>query len=387
MRTGRSISIRPRLPGGKNSELRFTFVAPYLISPHNHLTLYLGGNHVFRSLNRGDKWQVISPDLSQSRFKDKISTALGALAESPLKPGLIYAGTDRGAFWVTKNGGVTWEEHSTGLPNRYIRSIWPSRFKESRVYVAVTGINDDDFKAYLYVSEDDGQTWRSIVNNLPDEVAYVILEDPTNENILYVWMYRGVYISFDRGKTWSYLGQGMPDACISDLVIQEKEMDLVAATHGRGIFKLNLKPIQKAFSKVKDESNLSKLLTEKWLFDPPSGRLPQFGDTHREPLYKTLEKVPFTFCWDKEEKVELVVANEKGEELWKTGIQAQPGFNQLRWDLVVKKVKSMLPYYVHYDRFLPPGEYKLILRGEGVRLEQEWSVEVSNFYPRYPKEE
>jgi len=388
MSSGRSISIRPRWPEGKENALRFTFVAPYLISPHNHLILYLGGNYVFRSLNRGDKWEVISPDLSRSRLANKMSTALGALAESPLKPGLIYAGTDKGAFWVTKNGGVTWEEHSAGLPNRYIHSICASRFKESRVYVVVTGINDDDFNAYLYASEDYGQTWRSIKSNLPQEVAYVLLEDPTNENILYAGMYRGVYVSVDRGQSWSYLGQGMPDACISDLVIQEREMDLVAATHGRGIYKLNLRPIQAAFQGLKNEDIKNKsLLKKRWvdkkLFVPPPGKLPQFGDTHREPLYKTLERIPFTFIWNKEEEVELAVVNGQGQKLWSTKIKAQPGFNQFRWDMVIKHVQSMQAYFIHYDRFIPPGKYKILLEGEGTKLSQEWEVKPSNFYPRY----
>lgn len=379
--SGRSVSIRPRWPADQKGELRFVFVAPYFISPHNHLTLYLGGNYVFQSLNRGDKWRVISPDLSRSRFPERVSTAVSALAESPLKPGLIYAGTDRGALWVTKNGGDTWEECSTAWPPRYLRSICPSRFKESRVYVVATGINDDDFQAYLFVSEDYGRTWRSLRSNLPHQVAYVILEDPTNENILYAGMYRGVYLSLDRGRSWSYLGKAMPDACISDLVIQEREMDLVAATHGRGIYKLNLRPLQLAVRETAEK----EVLKGKKIFSPPPGRLPRFGDTHREPVYKTLEKVPFTFLWDREEKVILEIRNGEGQLVWSREYQAVPGFNQFRWDLVVERVASKLPYFIHYDQFISPGRYKIILRGNGAQLETEWEVMAANTFPSYPK--
>ena len=170
LKADRSQGIRPRLPKGHEGELSYEFIAPYILSPHNRLTLYHAGNYVFKSLNRGDDWRLISPNLAGSTYPGKISNAAGAIAESLLKPGLIYVGTDRGAFWVTKNDGVEWTECSQGLPDRYIRSICPSRFKESRVFVAVSGINTDDLSCYLFVSEDYGKEWRSIKSNLPNEV-------------------------------------------------------------------------------------------------------------------------------------------------------------------------------------------------------------------------
>jgi hypothetical protein len=145
--------------------------------------------------------------------------------------------------------GPDWEEHSTGLANNYIRSICPSRFAKSRVYVAMTGINYDDLQSYLYVSEDYGKSWANIAKGLPDEPVNVILEDPTDENILYAGGLRGVYVSADRGKTWAYLGNNLPAAAVADLEIHEGKMDLVVATHGRGIYKINLRPIHAMISK------------------------------------------------------------------------------------------------------------------------------------------
>ncbi|MCP4724165.1 MAG: glycosyl hydrolase, partial [bacterium] len=249
MRTGRQNRIRPRFSGEREGRPNYHFITPYIISPHNPLTLYHAGNYIFKSLNRGDNWKLISPDLTRSAIPEKVSYSVGGFAESPIEPGVLFAGTEKGAFWVTNDDGRNWTEHSAGLPNCYIRSICPSRFDKARVYVTLTGINYDDLKNYIYVSEDYGKNWRSIVSNLPDETAYSILEDPVNENILYAGLLRGVYISVDRGRNWSLLGPGMASMPISDLIIQEREMDLLVGTHGRGIFKMNIRPIHKAFEK------------------------------------------------------------------------------------------------------------------------------------------
>ena len=360
VRTDRSVSVMPRPPKGGTMKAEYNFVSPYIISPHNHLTLYHAGNYVFKSLNRGDSWRLISPDLSKPADKTKLSTAAGAIAESPLRPGLLYVGMDKGAFWVTTNDGVTWAENSKGLPSRYIRSICPSRFSLSRVYVTVSGLNDDDFKAYVFASEDEGRTWKSIVSNLPDEVAYAVLEDPVNENILYVGTARGVYVSTDRGLSWALLGPDQPAIAVSDLVIQEREMDLVAGTYGRAIFKMNIRPIQAAFKNGKPSANT--------LFETPEARLPWINDTHRNPRYSTMEKVPITFYLLKNADVVLSVKDKEGKEIWSRRLTGREGFNQVRWDLITAKTDSPQPYFTQYDKFAPAGTYEIQIMGADVDL-------------------
>lgn len=376
MKADRSVFIRPHLPKGHKGKLSYTFVAPYIISPHNALTLYHAGNYVFKSLDRGDSWKLISPDLAVSSHKEKRSSALGAIAESHLKPGLLYAGTDKGAFWVTHDDGSKWTEYSEGLPNRYIRSICPSRFNQSRVYVAVTGINDDDLKNHLFVSENYGKSWRSITSNLSDEVAYVILEDPVNENILYAGLYRGVYLSTDRGQSWSLLGPDLAATCISDLVIQEREMDLVAGTHGRGIYRMNIRPIQEAFKNGTPQTHI--------LFEAPVARLPWIKDTHRDPMYKTMEKVTITFYLLKSAEVTISVKDKAGKVIWSTPFQAKRGFNQYRWDLVREKVDSPQAYFIHYYKFALARTYQIHVAGEGIDLKGELTVvlrdEIASFH-------
>jgi len=351
MQTDDSKGIRPKLPEGHEEKLNYNFVAPYIISKHNPLTLYHAGNYVFKSLNRGDSWKLISPDLAKSSIDGKKSLAAGAIAESPIEPGILFVGTDRGSFWITQNDGIEWSEYSVGLSNGYIRSICPSRFEKARVYVSITGINYDDLKNYLYVSEDFGKTWRSIVSNLPDEVAYTILEDPVNENILYAGLYRGVYISVDRGRSWSLLGPELPAVAISDLVIQEREMDLVAGTHGRGIFKMNIRPIQKALEKGNPENNI--------LFKPPIAKLPNKN---------IAQKIPITFYLLNDLKVKVQINDHEGKTLWEKSIKGKKGFNQFRWDLVVKRNNSPKPYFWKYLEYIQPGTYEIHILGKGVDM-------------------
>ena len=235
MATNRSTSIRPTLPRDHSGKLEFNFVAPLIISPHDARTLYIAGNYILKSNDRGDEWTVISEDIATSpEDPSRHSTAAGAIAESSLAAGLIYVGTDKGAFWVTEDGGKQWVERSSQLPVGYIRSIYPSRYFDSRVYIAVSGINYDDLNSYLLCSEDRGATWKSIRANLPNEPANVIVEDPFHEDILYAGTFRGVYISTDRGNSWSLMGRNLPPCCISDIVVHERTKDLIVATHGRG---------------------------------------------------------------------------------------------------------------------------------------------------------
>ncbi len=366
MRTGRSVSIMPRLPKGFAGRAEYNFITPYFISPHNRFTLYHAGNYVFKSPDRGDSWKLISPDLSRSADPRRHSTAAGAIAESPLEPGVLFLGTDRGAFWITPDDGGTWLERSAGLPANYIRSICPSRFNRTRVYLTASGLNQDEVGCRLFVSENLGLTWTSLAAGLPDEVAYCIVEDPTNENILYAGLLRGVYVSVDRGRTWALLGPNLPAAAVSDLVIQEREMDLVASTYGRGIYVMNVRPIQDIFGKG--------AVAADTLFDPPAVCRPWTNDTHRDSSLRTLEKVPLTFYLTSPRDVTLSVHDAKGLEVKSWRLSGKLGFNQLRWDLVVKTADSPEAYFYRYQEFAPAGEYELRLTGEGLDLRRKLKI-------------
>jgi photosystem II stability/assembly factor-like uncharacterized protein len=362
-----TFSIMPQLPKNSTDTLVFNYITPYFISPHQSKTLYHGGNFIFKSTDRGDNWQTISPNLAISGIKEKKSFSTGALVESAIEKGLLYAGTDRGAFWVTKNDGARWEEHSTGLANNYIRSICPSRFAKGRVYVAMTGINYDDLQSYLYVSEDYGKSWANIAKGLPDEPVNVILEDPTDENILYAGGLRGVFVSADRGKTWAYLGNNLPAAAVADLEIHEGKMDLVVATHGRGIYKINLRPIHAMISKNYPQD-------KDHLFDIAEIKRPAFSSHSGEVLPQTVEKTSISFWLSADKSITLSLKDKDNKVVWTTTLQGQKGFNEYRWDMIIKKEESNQPYFVHYQQYLEISNYMLVLSDGTENLENVFVV-------------
>ncbi len=362
-----AVSIMPVLPKEIKDTLLFNYMTPYFLSAYESKTLYHGGNYILKSADRGDTWKVISPNLTVSSIKDKKSFATGAIVESPTEKGLLYAGTDHGAFWVSKNDGSVWQEYSAGLENNYIRSISPSRHKTSRVYIAMTGINYDDLHSYVYCSEDYGKDWKSISDGLPDEPVNVIKEDPTNENVLYAGGLRGVYISINRGNSWSYLGINMPAAAVADLEIHEATMDLVVGTHGRGIYKTSLKPIQRMVTQ-----NLST--TKDYFFEINPAKRPWFNSSSGEPDHRTIEKTAFTFWLNKSKEVTISIRDKSNKEIWKTEVFGQAGFNQYRWDLVVSKQTSDYPYFMDYDKFIEMGTYLMTVSSDGGYLEQPFVV-------------
>ncbi len=223
--------------------LRGQWLAPFIISPLAGDTLYLGLQYVFRSVNRGDTWDRISPDLTYSTATEKGDIpyhTIFALAESPLHAGLIYAGTDDGRVHVTRDGGKAWTEITAGLANRkWVSRIVPSAFDIGTVYVAQNGKRDDDFTPYIWRSTDFGRTWTAVAGNIPLGPVNVIREDPSDSNTLYAGTDGGVYATADGGKTWNVVGSDLPMVYAHDLIIQPRDNVLVIATHGRGLWAID----------------------------------------------------------------------------------------------------------------------------------------------------
>lgn len=244
--TGKAKSVRPR-PKRNEGRWRFGWYTPFVISHHDPRTLYAGGNKMLMSANRGDAWTAISPDLSDAGEGERAVVPFGTItmiSESPTKKGLLYAGTEGGSLHVTRDGGKSWKKVGGGLPKKWISRVVASKYVEGRVYVSATGFREDDFERYVFVSEDFGETFRSIAGNLPSESINVVREDPGAENILYVGTDLGVYTSVDRGKKWHSLCAKLPTTPVHDLVVHPRDHEIVIATHGRSVFVLDARPIQ-----------------------------------------------------------------------------------------------------------------------------------------------
>lgn len=236
--------LPPRLPG--EPRLRGQWVAPTLLSPHNPDIVYHGMQYVMMSRDRGDTWEIISPDLSWNDPKkqgDINYQTISALDESPLRFGLLYAGTDDGRIWRTLNGGRKWEEiRSRNMPQRWASRLVASRWDLGTVYLTQTGRRDDDFQVYLWKSTDFGATWQDISANIPVGPVNVIREDPVNKDILYLGTDAGVYLSKNGGQKWEVLGD-LPFAYVHDLAVHPRDNMIIIATHGRGIWVLDANPV------------------------------------------------------------------------------------------------------------------------------------------------
>jgi len=366
LKTGKSKYIGPRFKD-KNIKIEYNFITPYMLSNFNSNTLYMGGNYLMKSTNRGDKWTLISPELVNKNSKEEI--AAGAIAESYFDEGTLYFGTDRGAMWVTRNGGKDWVNISEGLSEQYIRSIQPSRHKKGRVYIQMTGLNYDELGAYLYVSEDYGNNWKPITNNLPNHPINVIVEDNEFENILYAGTYRGVYVSTNRGVSWNYLGNGLPDTSIADISIENRSKDLVIATHGRGIYKMNLKPFYDVILNEK---------TKNYLFDLDQIKAPKKRDTHRDIDKKSIKKVTFSYWMNTSENIKLRIKTEKDSLIWSTSINAKKGINQFRWDKVIREQSKNETYFIRYKEYIEKGVYSLIFESSEGIIKKQFKVVESN---------
>jgi len=271
-RQERNIAVWPELASGwgaKDQKYRFQWTFPILLSPHDPNVLYVTGNHVFRSTDEGNSWQIISPDLTRNDVT-KMEASGGpptrdntgaecyctifAFAESPLKRGLFWAGSDDGLLHISQDGGETWRNITPpDLPEWALVSIIePSPHDPATAYVAANRYKLDDFHPYLYKTNDYGATWTKITTGIAEnDFTRAIREDPVRRGLLYAGTETGVHVSFDDGEHWQSLRLNLPAVPIHDLVI--KDTDLVAATHGRSFWILDdITPLRYISEQVQD---------------------------------------------------------------------------------------------------------------------------------------
>jgi photosystem II stability/assembly factor-like uncharacterized protein len=283
LRAGESQRIRPFAPEEDDPEtnivpapsvdleIRWNWNTPFILSPHNPRTIHAGANRFFTSRDRGEHW-TMSSDLTKNIDRDDIEvldlsndmprcrqldrgvecilsrndgvsrwSAIASVAESPLVPGVLWAGTDDGNIQVSQDGGTTWTEVSSNLPGGttryYVSRVEASHHDVATAYVSIDGHKSDDLRPYVYVTRDFGENWTDISSNLPDYGnANTIRQDPKNPSILYVGTEFGLFASLDEGASWHRFMPNLPVVRIDDILIHPRENDLVLATHGRSIW-------------------------------------------------------------------------------------------------------------------------------------------------------
>ena len=325
LETGESTSIVPSAGAGE-PPLRGQWLAHFIISPHDPNTIYHGMNFVFKSTNQGDDWERISPDLSHNDVDgigDIQFQTIVALSESPIRQGLLYAGTDDGRVHVTLNDGGTWMDVSRGLhSDRFTSEVVASRLDEGTVYVTQNGRRSDDFAAYVWKSTDYGQTWQSIANGIPFGPVNIIREDPKNHNILYAGNDVGVYVSLDQGEQWHALSHELPSTFVHDLVIHPREDIMVAATHGRGMFAFDVRQLQQLTPAV--------VASSVHLFDAEGGVVVSGG---RGGFGFDVQSAYVHYWLGSEADVTLEVQDSQGRTVNVLEATGSAGLNQVEWRL------------------------------------------------------
>ena len=231
---------------------RYNWCTPILLSKHNQDIFYMGSSKFHRSLNRGADMQTLSPDLTNGkRDGDVPYGTITTLSESPLKFGLLYAGTDDGNIQLSRDGGYTWQLVSGGLPaGLWVSRVAASAHKAGRVFATLNGYRMDHFAPYVFVSEDFGTTWTELGKGLPADPVNVIKEDPKKDSLLYVGTDAGLFVSRDRGQSWMGWQKGLPFTIpIHDIAIQERENEILLGTHGRSIYVASLNELHGIKSK------------------------------------------------------------------------------------------------------------------------------------------
>ncbi len=260
VKTGENIAITP-LPVDTEIPERWNWDSPIMVSPHKHQRIYYGSQRLWKSDNRGDSWEAISPDLTtntnryelalmdrvwsvddlyDNRAMSKYST-LTCIAESPLQEGLLYTGSDDGLVQVSEDGGKNWRKSSLKIPARsFINDIEASNHDANTLFTVVDAHKIGDYKPYIFMSTDKGKTWKSISGDLETgNIVWVIKQDHETPDLLFIGTEKGMYFSQNKGLNWYKLKSGMPTIPIRDIAIQKRENDLVAASFGRGIFILD----------------------------------------------------------------------------------------------------------------------------------------------------
>ena len=410
--SGEPVMIQPQAQEGDPYE-RFNWDAPILVSPHNPARLYFASYRVWKSESRGDDWEPISGDLTRNEERIELPimgrqqswdnpwdvgamsnyNSITSLSESPVKEGVLFAGTDDGHIQISQNGGQQWNQipvTKLGLPNRsFVNDIKADLFDSNTVYVVLDNHKEGDFNPYIYKSTDLGVSWKSISSNLPKRtLVWRIVQDHVNKNLLFAATEFGVYVSLNAGTAWQKL-PGTPTLPFRDLTIQKRENDLVAASFGRGFYVLDDYSALREMTaeNLKRKGKLFAPRTAKW-YVPRSNvgntgadyffsKNPTFGAVFtyhlsddfstkkeaRKKREKELNKkklnVPFP-GWDaldlekdeKGAKVLLTIQDPQGNIIRKISAKAKKGSNRIAWDL-----KHFNPFSIPENGKIKKGGY------------------------------
>jgi photosystem II stability/assembly factor-like uncharacterized protein len=357
-RTGTDVPPGPRgsLPPAERE--RWNWNTPMVMSAFDPRTIYIGSNLLFKSVDRGATWKAISPDLTANLDRESLQlmgapvparalsrhdgvtsfSTLTTISESPLDAKVLYTGSDDGRLMVTRDSGQQWtgvNERIRGLPaGTYVSSVLASRHKAGRVFATFDGHYNDDYAAYVYVSDDYGQSWRSLAAGLPAASVHRLREHPRNARLLFLGHERGLHMSIDEGASWSPLTLNMPNVPVDDILIHPRDNDLIVGTHGRGIWILDNISALEALTPAVMESDAV-------LVPPARARLlsmynPQAwygGGQFFAPNPDVNAVVDYYLRAAANDEVLVTIADARGSIVRRLKGSARAGLNRVSWDM------------------------------------------------------
>ena len=343
--------------GGPAQRERWNWNTPIAMSTFDPKVLYIGSAVLFRSSDRGMTWKAISPDLTAHVNRDSLTmmgaavgeralsrhdgqtsySSLTTIGESPLDPKLLFTGSDDGQLFITRDAGQSWTNLIARLPSlppgTPVSSVVPSRHAAGRVYATFDGHANDDYHAHVYVSDDFGQTWRSIDNGLPETAVHKLREHPRNPRLLFAGHERGISVSIDGGASWSSLNLNMPPVPVDDILVHPRDNDLIVGTHGRSIWVLDDIGALEALTP-------EALATEAVLVAPPRARLlsvyaPQawYGAGQFFAPNPPVGAIVDYFLREPGRSIEIAIADSAGTTVRTMSAPAAKGLNRAIWDL------------------------------------------------------
>ncbi|MGI8889989.1 MAG: VPS10 domain-containing protein [Chthoniobacterales bacterium] len=392
LRTGQKRDLRPEAAEGQE-RYRFHWNAPLIGSVHQPGVLYLAGNRIFRLTDKAEHYQVISPDLTRNEQGKTETAGSGAenygvvysLAESPVKAGLLWAGTDDGRLWVTQNDGGNWSELTEKLPEpvrgQWVVRIEPGAKDEKVAYVVTNAYRKGDDRPFILRTADLGQTWQSVTGQgiPPNDPVEVVREDPVNSNLLYAGTHFGLYASLDAGAHWVKAG-GLPNVRVDDLKIHPRTADLIIATHGRSLSILDdTRPFRELTPDVMAKS--------AYLFTiaPARGfyRLEGFADWNGKGVFRG-ENPPegaLLSFWVKDftgDEAKIAITNSAGQPVANLKAPGAPGLGRVNWDL--RPTEDVRIKYGGDDpkKFVPSGTYTAELSYGKEKMKQTFQVQIAD---------
>ncbi len=403
VKTGDSQDIKP-VAKLDEEPYRFNWNSPILLSPHNRNVVYFGGNFLFKTSDRGQSWEKISPDLSTDdpeKQKDsggitadntgaEIHCTIYTIAESPLKEGIVWIGTDDGLVQLTTDGGTTWTNVTRNikslLPEAWVTRVEASHFDEGTAYATFDRHRVDDYKPYVYKTTNFGKTWISLSADLPS-VGYlhVVREDLENKNLLYVGSEFGLFLSFDGGKKWMAFKNDFPTVAVRDIKIHPRERDLLVGTHGRGLWILDdIRPMEQMTTEVLESSFALFDIRPATLYSSKSSSM--YSGPHEYSAPNPPFGAGINYYLREKPKAgdvfRLSVMNSEGQEVSSLRATKNKGVNRIYWNLRERRTAVSVSPVVQGGRgrgfsggpFVLPGDYKVVLQLKNKKIEKTVSV-------------